>query len=126
MSFFPLASIGIFGLIGIFLRYGLEQWFAKPGGQFPWATLITNALGCFIAGGVYSLGVERQWLSAETRTALLVGFAGGFTTFSAYALQTVLQWHEDRVTAVVYLFVSPALGLVAILIGQWLGRTYIS
>lgn len=106
--------VGLFGLAGIFARYGIDQWGAEKNQNFPLTTLTINLLGCAIAGLVYVLAEKNSW-SDPLRIGLLVGFCGGFTTFSAYALRTFLMIEEGRfVPAFTYWVLSPILGLFVI------------
>ena len=58
------------------------------GGEFPWGTLASNLAGCFFAGMFWSLAENRLSISGQTRTIVLMGFMGAFTTFSAFMLET--------------------------------------
>ena len=81
--------IALGGALGSVMRYGvgrLVQTTAHTG--FPVGTLTVNVLGCLLVGAV-----ARHFLNNEThrllQPALIVGFCGGFTTFSAFSLETV-------------------------------------
>ena len=105
--------IGFFGVLGIFCRYGIDSSAERLSLSFPLSTFAINILGSFAAGLIYALG-ERQEISPVIQTSLLVGFCGGFTTFSAYALQTFLMIEKGRFfPAIAYLSVTPLLGLLA-------------
>jgi len=81
--------LGIAGAIGTIARYalgGLVYRFVEP--SFPWATLLINALGCFAIGLFYQ-AFEVAPVSPDVRTAILIGFIGGFTTYSTFSLETV-------------------------------------
>jgi CrcB protein len=110
--------VGIFGIAGVLSRYVIDTSLPKLGASFPWTTFLINILGCFLAAAIWVMGAERGMFSTELRTALLVGFAGGFTTFSAYSLQA-FQLLEQGQTGVfaTYLLVSPIAGLLATLAG---------
>lgn len=106
------------GAIGGAGRYLLNV--ALPTAGFPWSTFVENVLGCFLLGGlmVFLLDVwpPRRYL----RPFLGVGVLGGFTTFSAYTSETRDLLLTDRApTALVYLFGSVLLGLIA----TWAGIT---
>ena len=58
------------------------------GGEFPWGTLAANLIGCFLAGAFWSVAESRLSISGQTRTIVLMGFMGAFTTFSAFMLET--------------------------------------
>ena len=106
-----MLTVAFFGLLGVLSRYGIDRAFG--GGDFPWNTLAINVAGSFLAGLLYVLS-ERGNLSTNLQLGLLVGFCGGFTTFSAYTLQTMTMIEKGRwMPALAYLTVSPVLGLAA-------------
>lgn len=74
------------GAIGAVVRFLLSQ--AMPAKYFPWATLTANITGAFVIGVIY---VYAQNYSAQNwmKTFLMVGLLGGFTTFSAFSLETL-------------------------------------
>jgi len=81
--------IGLAGLVGTLVRYWLSGVVARQYGEtFPWGTMAVNLIGCFLAGAIFYLSEERFLLSPTLRTIILIGFLGGFTTFSSYGLQT--------------------------------------
>lgn len=91
--------------------------------DFPWGTLVVNALGCFLFGLVWSLAEGRGLISANARAIILVGFMGAFTTFSTFAFETsqLMQRHE-MLSAVANLLLSNVLGVVLVFAGLLLGR----
>ncbi len=108
-----LLAIAFVGVLGIFVRYGLDILFANWNKDFPTSTLLINVLGSALAGAIYALGVSER-IPGELQTVLLVGFCGGFTTFSAFSLQTMTLLEKGRGgIALTYLFLSPVLGLLA-------------
>jgi CrcB protein len=83
--------IGLGGFAGSVLRYwlsGLAQGLA-PASIFPIGTLCVNVLGCFAIGALSELAEARGLLGPEARALLIVGLLGGFTTFSAFANETL-------------------------------------
>src|SRR5262245_29569036 len=114
-----LFYIGFFGLLGVLARYGTAIVTARflPS-TFPWGTFIINMVGALAIGIVYECSIERSQLSPELRMGIMVGFLGGFTTFSAYALESIrlLQtkhyWHFA-----LYGGLSPVLGMVLAAVG---------
>ena len=112
-----IAWVAAFGVLGVLARYGLDVSFSGSQGPWPVSTFVINLLGSLLAGVAYGAGIEREWLSPELRTAVMTGFLGGFTTFSAYALQGMRMLSNAPATAIAYLAVSPALGVLC----AWLG-----
>jgi CrcB protein len=112
------------GAIGALSRYGLDAWIERNTvSDFPWATFVVNVSGCLIVGFVIAAVVDRHHAPAWLRAALVVGFCGGFTTFSTFAQETV-DLLEARLTTVAIVTVSAnvVVGIVAVLVGARLGR----
>jgi CrcB protein len=119
----PILWIATFGLLGVFSRYGIDQWTSHLEMPIPLNTLGINILGSFLAGVIYVLGMERSNLTPDLKTGILVGFLGGFTTFSAYCLQSALLLEKRALqTALIYFVMSPVTGLLATLGGLQLTR----
>ena len=75
--------IALAGALGTLARYGLGGAVQTVLGQnFPWGTLVVNAIGCLLFGLVWTLAEERLLISGHLRFIVLVGFMGAFTTFS--------------------------------------------
>jgi CrcB protein len=120
-----LVAVG--GAAGSVLRYwmsGLAQRSAPVTGMwsvFPLGTLAVNVLGCLIVGALAEIGERRGPLSPEARSLLMVGFLGGFTTFSAFASETVAVWRSGAVAvAIVNVVGSVAICVMAVLAGRGL------
>jgi fluoride exporter len=115
--------ITLAGALGVLLRFSADQLMLRFEFQPHIGTFTVNALGCFLAGALYALMASKGTLSPSTSQVLLVGLCGGFTTFSAYALQTLTLAQASSVpTAVIYFIVSPLAGLGAAAIGFTLLR----
>ena len=90
---------------------------------FPWATLLVNFAGCLAIGVLYEVFESRPPLVNPWRVALVGGFLGGFTTFSAFGLETWLLLQSGRAgAAVVYALGSLMLGVAAVPAGIALAR----
>ena len=119
-----LVAVG--GAAGSVLRYwmsGVAQRSVPAGtwSVFPLGTLAVNVLGCLIVGALAELGERRGPLSPEARSLLMVGFLGGFTTFSAFANETVAVWRSGAVAvAIVNVVSSVAICVVAVMAGRGL------
>ena len=84
--------IALGGALGSLGRYWLSEWFALAfGPQFPWGTLFVNVSGSFVIGFVagWSGAGGRLIESPFARHFVMVGICGGYTTFSAFSLQTL-------------------------------------
>jgi len=114
-----LLLIAVGGAAGSVLRYligGRIQHFAPHG--FPLGTLFVNVVGCFLIGIFV-----RQFMNIQThnylRALLMVGFCGGFTTFSAFSMETVgLIEGGEYPRAIAYITLSVLLCLIATFAGM--------
>ena len=116
--------VGLAGLAGTLCRYWLSGVVARRYGEaFPFGTLAVNLLGCFAAGLLFRLMQERWDFDETARAAVFVGLLGGFTTFSAYGLQTFVLLREGRVgVAALNVVASNLLGLLLVFAGYAAGR----
>lgn len=119
-----LALLAAAGAAGALARYGLSGLVQRGlGAAFPWATLVVNAGGCFLFGVIWVLGEERMAVGPETRTILLVGFLGAFTTFSTFAFETGAMLEESEYAlAAGNVLGQTVLGLLAVVGGMAIGR----
>ncbi|HYI80163.1 MAG TPA: CrcB family protein [Thermoleophilaceae bacterium] len=109
--------VGVAGMGGVLARYALSTPF--HGSTLPWVTVAINVAGSFLLGVL----VTASGLSGELRTALGVGFLGGFTTFSTFSVQVVLDVDAGEPgRALLYVAASLVLGIVAATAGYVLGR----
>ena len=122
MRLLLLASAG--GAIGAGARYLVHVGVARVlGTSFPWATLTVNVLGCLLMGIVVELVVLRLDGSPELRTFLAAGILGGFTTFSAFALDVeALVSRHQHAAAAIYVAASVGLSILAFYVGLLLAR----
>jgi fluoride exporter len=84
--------VALGGAIGTTARYWLSTVVARAFGEtFPWGTLIINITGSFVIGFFAALtGPDgRLFASSTVRQFVMVGICGGYTTFSAFSLQTL-------------------------------------
>ena len=120
-----LAWLAVAGAAGTLCRYGLSGLVSRLASEkFPWGTLAVNALGCFLFGVVWTIAAEdRMLISSETRTILLVGFMGAFTTFSTFAFETGGMLRDSEWwPAAANLLAHNLLGLACIFLGFAVGR----
>lgn len=84
-----LVAVG--GAVGSMTRYQIGAWVLArtETWAFPLGTFIVNVLGCLIAGALIGWAEYRNFLTLDLRLLLFTGFLGGFTTFSAFGVETV-------------------------------------
>ena len=103
--------------MGSVARYLLSGWVLHRAvsWQFPLGTFVVNVLGCLFVGVFGALVVKHDLLSAEVRVFLFTGIAGGFTTFSAFGLETfhLLRKGEAGIAAA-YVVLSVLVGLAVL------------
>ena len=118
-------AVAVGGALGALLRYGMSLGVhGLLGRGFPYGTLAVNVSGSLAMGLLYVLLVERAALAPEWRLALLVGLLGAFTTFSAFALETLLLLEEGApLRALVNVVTSVVTCLAACWAGLWIGRS---
>jgi CrcB protein len=119
-----LLFIGLAGFVGTLARFGLSEIAAKRLGEsFPIGTLIVNIVGCFLAGVVFFSIQERLLVSETARLAIMVGFLGGFTTFSAFGVQTFALFKNGEVgLGLLNVAVSNLIGIAMVWVGYSIGR----
>src|SRR5690606_5887727 len=107
--------------IGGVLRYTLAQFIqTRSAIAFPFGTLGVNLIGCFLMGVIFAL-LAKGDLAATWRPFLATGILGGFTTFSAFSVESVsLLQSEQYGHSVIYIAASVLLGLLATFAGIWL------
>ena len=98
------------------LRFGATLLAIRHlGFGFPWGTLAVNVIGSVAIGVV--AGIGRGW---PVRLFLIPGLLGGFTTFSAFSLETGLLWQRAWWLAALYVAASLGGGFAGFAAGQWL------
>ncbi len=117
-----LLQVALGGAVGAVLRYltGLAA-VRLFGTAFPWGTLVVNVAGSFVIGALATVLIAR---GAQDWSPLLVtGLLGGFTTFSAFSLDTAgLVSRGEATSALVYVAASLSLSLAAVAAGLVAGR----
>ena len=110
--------VAVGGMLGVLARFGIgrltfhHEWLI-------WSTVGINIVGSFLLG----LLVAEHWFTRDVREGIGVGFLGGFTTFSTFSVQVVLDVDAgEPVRALGYFFASVVGGLLAATAGFALGR----
>jgi CrcB protein len=118
----PYLAVAIGGAVGSIARFWLTGIMLDlTGPRFPWGTLLINVLGSFVIGLVagVSLTPERITLHPDLRIFLMTGFCGGFTTFSAFSLQTLDLIASGEVVPALGYAVSSVVVCVAVTWAGW-------
>lgn len=102
----------------------MHQVFAAQylGQLFPWSTLLVNVVGCLAMGLVAGFASHLPAISPELRLFLATGFLGGFTTFSAFALDTAILAERGLAISGVYVAVSVVVSIAALYFGLALAK----
>lgn len=115
-----LLLVALAGALGAAARYGISGAF--HGLALPWATVGINVVGSFLLGVL--VVVPGSWLGPEARTALGVGLLGGFTTFSTFSVQALLDVEAgEPLRAAAYVGASVVLGIGAAAVGYFGARS---
>jgi len=118
--------VGLGGGVGAVSRYVVGLWVVgRLGAAFPFHTLLVNLSGSLAIGVLLALFSGRLPVDPAWRLLLVVGFLGGYTTFSSYtfeafALAEAGEWGR----AAWYVLGSNGLGLAAVTLGVALGRSF--
>lgn len=113
-----LVALG--GALGSVARFKMSGWVLQqtPSWRFPTGTLAVNVIGCLIAGLLAGMAVKQDVFTPEARVFLFTGILGGFTTFSAFGLETLLLLKRgETALAAANVVVSIVVGLAV----AWLG-----
>lgn len=92
---FLVVSAG--AIVGANLRYIISRYAARMlGPVFPYGTLIINIAGSFVVGWFMIWTTERVLVDPRWRLLIVIGFCGGFTTFSSYAFETMAYFEQGQ------------------------------
>ena len=111
-----LAALG--GALGALARWGVAEALPSPGDGWPWATLLVNLTGCLLIGLLTGVLARRSPEPAWARPFLAVGVLGGYTTYSAFAVEAVTLTDAGAPgLAAAYVLASVVGGVLAVAAG---------
>ena len=114
-----LLLVGAGGALGSIVRYAVSMLFAHFSICSHWATLVVNVIGSFL------IGLAIPLLNGAHLFAV-VGFCGGFTTFSTFSLQALQLFQAgERLTAATYVALSLVVSVLMVLLGMYLAGKFV-
>ncbi|HEY7946477.1 MAG TPA: CrcB family protein [Acidimicrobiales bacterium] len=127
LSVGTLGAIFFGGALGTVARYLLEAHHQAGPGAFPWVTLLVNLTGSLAIGFLVPLTEHAAPRAPLLRPLLVIGFLGGWTTYSTLAVEaTLLGKNGDFGTCLAYLVATVAGGLAFVVLGHAAGRRVVS
>lgn len=125
-----LLAVTLGGGLGSAARYLLQGWVQRRAERgsgwvalFPWGTFAVNIAGCLLIGFLAGLLQERLAVASATRSFLLIGLLGGFTTFSTFGFESfALARGGNLALAFGNIVASVVVGLVAVVLGSAAAR----
>jgi fluoride exporter len=126
MSVMHVLLVGAGGCIGSMTRYlTVVSIDRKLNSVFPFGTITVNIVGSFVLGFLLAIAMKKTGANTlEWRLFLGTGFCGGFTTFSAFAVENLnLFGQKSPGIALVYILCSLAGGIAAVWVGMLAGRS---
>jgi len=116
--------IGIGGFLGSIFRFLTDYFISKSFPHiFPFGTLTVNIVGCFLIGTIYSLAEKENLMTNEMRLFLVTGICGGFTTFSAFAMDNLKLINSSAIwMSIIYIVLSVLLGILGVFAGINISR----
>ena len=114
--------VGLGSFCGGALRYYISTLMKSVGTYgFPWGTLLVNLAGCLIIGVVFGLFGKMDSHSSSWCLMLTAGFCGGFTTFSAFANESLQMLQSgNTLNLILYVLSSVIVGIALVALGYWL------
>ena len=126
LSVATLAAVFVGGGLGTVARYLLEASHPSGGGSFPWVTLLVNLSGSLAIGLLVPITEHLSHRAPVVRPLLMVGFLGGWTTYSTLAVDATRLLQEGDVgSSVLYLAATVLGGLTLVVAGHAAGRRFL-
>ena len=120
-------AVGVGGFFGSIARYLvgviISRFFDEP--TFPFATFVVNIIGCLLIGLLGTLGENTELISPPMQLLLIVGFLGGFTTYSVFGYQTLRLMRDGHsLFALLNVAAHIVFGLGAVWLGEFLAKQF--
>lgn len=118
--------VGIGGLVGSVARFWLGGVISqRMGARFPYGTFVINCTGCFLIGLVMTLIAEKGYANSMWRYLIVIGFLGGYTTFSSFEYETFRAAQDaEGIVAMLNAFGSLGIGFLSVWLGAITGRAF--
>ncbi len=119
-----ILCVALGGALGAVSRYGMSMWINRFAfaATFPLATFVINMLGCFLIGLIAACLTLQNTANEQTRLLLITGFLGGFTTFSAFGIETLTLLREGHcLWAIANGLGQMIIGVLCVALGHHLG-----
>jgi len=125
INIIDLVAVAIGGGLGAASRYLLALWVEAyvKWSFFPSGILLVNSIGALLIGFVGAMFLFQDWLSSAWRALIVIGFLGGFTTFSSITCDTLMLWRQQHLLqACLNVLLSLGFGFLFTALGFWLGH----
>ncbi len=113
--------VGLGGMTGSIFRYSISKFLTPTLFIFPVGTLLVNLIGCFIAGIIFKLTSNHlhDTFSNNILNFLVIGFCGGFTTFSAFSIESITLFNQGKFLLLIsYIMLSGIFGILFCSLGM--------
>lgn len=115
--------VGIGSGIGGICRYLISLFMSQVHNSFPWGTFAVNVAGCFLIGILWGATSRFQNLSPSFALFLMIGFCGGFTTFSTFSKEGLALLQANNYTLfALYAIGSVVSGIMAVALGYYAAK----
>ncbi len=121
-----IALVFFGGGLGSVVRFTLGKWINSLHQQhFPWGTFVVNAIACLAVGFMIGLADHKEIISPNARIFWVIGFCGGFSTFSTFSVETINLFQNGfTVSSILYISASVLICIVATYSGLLIGERF--